>query len=61
MKKFLWNYTISLNQPLPNYDNMIIIYDHNKILDKIDKEVECENNFENVKIILDKIKNNSNC
>ena len=59
MKKFLWNYTVNLTQPLTNYDNIIIIYDHNKILDKIDKEVESENNFENVKIILDKIKNTS--
>jgi hypothetical protein len=59
MKKFLWNYTVNLTQPLTNYDNNIIIYDHNKILDKIDKEVESENNFENVKIILDKIKNTS--
>lgn len=58
MKNFSWNYTLVINQPLTNYKNLIIIYDHEKILDNIDKNLESNNNFQDALNVINKIKNN---
>lgn len=63
MKKYIfnnfsWNYDTVINVNFKNLNDLIIIHDHEKILDNIDKNIESSNNFEDALNVIDKIKNN---
>lgn len=63
MKKYIfnnfsWNYDTVINVDYKNLNNLIIIHDHEKILDNIDKNLESSNNFQDALNVIDQIKNN---
>jgi hypothetical protein len=57
MKNFKWNLTLLVNQPLIGYQNLVFVYDHEKILNRIDEKLESMNSFEESKKIIEQIKN----
>lgn len=63
MKKYIfnnfsWNYDPVINIDYKNLNNLIIVHDHEKILDNIDKNLELTNNYQDALNVIDKIKNN---
>lgn len=61
MKKYIfnnfsWNYDTVINVDYKNLNNLIIVHDHEKILDNIDKNLELTNNYQDALNVIDKIK-----
>lgn len=55
--KFSWCYDTVIKVTYKDTDNLVVIHDHVKILDKIDKHLENDVELKDAKLLIEKIKN----
>lgn len=54
---FSWCYDTVIKVKYNNANDLILVYDHEKILNKIDENLEKDNEFQDAKSLIEKIKN----